>query len=165
MHTRIIVKLLAAVGVVALFTGCIDEITSPECTPVTLTTSGTAGDTVTLNTGLRMIDGAQGGGLPAGWCGSVAVHYTEYLLNGTKIESSRDIDVPVIFTPGLGDLIDGFEQGVIGMRVAATRRIIVPPNLAYGNEVRRNTAGAIVVPANSTLVYDIEVLAVGGQAQ
>ena len=160
MNFRFIMKSLTAVGVLALGTGCIDEITAPECTPQTLTTRETIGDTVTLNTGLRFIDGNVGSGIPSGWCASIAVHYTEYLLDGTKLESSRDVDVPVVFTPGLGDLIDGFEQGVIGMRLSGTRRLVVPPGLAYGSEVRRNAGGAIIVPANSTLVYDIEVVAV-----
>jgi peptidylprolyl isomerase len=160
MRIHFVVKLLVAMGVTAVSTGCIDEITSPACNPVTLTARETHGDTVILNTNLRLIEGAQGQGLPIAWCGAIAVHYTEYLLDGTKLESSRDADAPLIFTPGLGDLIDGFEQGVIGMRAEGTRRLIVPPSLAYGNEVRRDRAGNVVVPANSTLVYDIEVLTV-----
>ena len=161
MHRHILGKALLAAGFILLGTSCIDEITSPECNSVTLSTTSTAGDTVTLNTGLRYIEGQVGAGLPASWCGPVAVHYTEYLLNGTRLESSRDLDIPVIFTPGLGDLIDGFEQGVVGMRAGASRRIIVPANLGYGSQERRNAAGAVIVPANSTLVYDIEVLEVG----
>ena len=161
MHPRIFSKALIATGLITLNTGCIDEITSPECIPVTLTTTGRVADTVTLNTGLRFIDGPVGTGLPASWCAEVAVHYTEYLVNGTRLQSSRDMNVPVIFTPGLGDLIDGFEQGVVGMRAGASRHLIVPPNLGYGSQERRNSAGAIIVPSNSTLVYDIEVIHVG----
>lgn len=161
MQTRTVIKSLIAVGVIAIGTACVDEITAPTCTPVTLSVASTKGDTVTLNTGLRLIEGAEGSGLPSVWCAPIALHYTEYLLDGTRLESSRDVDNPVIFTPGLGDLIDGFEQGVIGMRAGAKRRLIVPSNLAYGNQERRNSAGAIIVPANSTLVYDIEVLQVG----
>ena len=160
MRIRFVVKLLVAIGVTVVATACINEITAPECNSVTLTVRETLGDTVTLNTGLRLIEGTQGRGLPIAWCGAIAVHYTEYLLDGTKLESSRDTDTPLIFTPGLGDLIDGFEQGVVGMRAEGTRRLIVPPNLAYGSQERRDREGTIVVPANSTLVYDIEVLTV-----
>jgi len=165
MKPRIVITSLFAVGSIALGTACVEEITSPTCTPVTLNVASTNGDTVTLNTGLRYIEGDVGSGLPSSWCAAVAVHYTEFLLDGTRLESSRDVDNPVIFTPGLGDLIDGFEQGVIGIRAGAKRRLIVPPNLAYGNQERRNASGTIIVPSNSTLVYDIEVLQVGQPRQ
>lgn len=161
MQTRTVIKSLIAVGVIAIGTACVDEITAPTCTPVSLSVASTNADTVTLNTGLRLIEGVAGAGIPSVWCAPIAVHYTEYLIDGTRLESSRDVDNPVIFTPGLGDLIDGFEQGVIGLRAGAKRRLIVPSNLAYGNQERRNSAGAIIVPANSRLVYDIEVLQVG----
>jgi FKBP-type peptidyl-prolyl cis-trans isomerase len=161
MQPHIVIKSLIAIGIIAVSTACVDEITSPTCTPVTLNVASTRGDTVTLNTGLRLINGVEGTGVPSVWCAPIAVHYTEFLLDGTRLESSRDADNPVIFTPGLGDLIDGFEQGVIGVRAGGTRRLIVPANLAYGNQERRNAAGTIIVPSNSTLVYDIEVLQVG----
>ncbi len=161
MQQRIVIKSLIGLGVIAIVTACADEITSPACTPVALSVASANSDTITLNTGLRLIEGVEGSGLPSAWCGPIAVHYTEYLLNGTKLESSKDIEAPVVFTPGLGDLIDGFEQGVVGLRAGATRRLIVPPHLGYGNQERRNAGGTIIVPANSTLVYDIEVLEVG----
>jgi FKBP-type peptidyl-prolyl cis-trans isomerase len=90
----------------------------------------------------------------------VAVHYTAYLLDGTKFDSSLDIDRPLRFTPGYRELIDGFEQGVVGMRTGGTRRLIIPPRLAYGDEPVRDGSGAIIVPANSTLVFDVEMLAI-----
>ena len=114
------------------------------------------GDTVTLSTGLRYITTSAGSGKAAEWCVPIVVHYTEFLANGTRLESSRDTDQPLVFSPGLGDLIDGFEQGVVGMRNGGTRRLIVPPNLAYGTQSRRNQAGQIVIPPNSTLIYDVE---------
>lgn len=164
MHPRKTIKSLIALGAIVLGSGCIDKITTPVCTPVTLTSTETRGDTVILNTGLRLIEGDLGGGLPAAWCAPVAVHYVEYLLDGTVLENSRDIESPLIFTPGLGDLIDGFEQGVVGMRANGKRRIIVPANLAYGDQERKRASGVVEVPRNSVLVYDIEVLTVG-QAQ
>jgi FKBP-type peptidyl-prolyl cis-trans isomerase len=113
---------------------------------------------VVLNTGLRYIETQGGSGEAIQWCRPATVHYTAYLANGTRLESSHDLDVPLAFTPGLGDLIDGFEQGVIGIRVSGTRRVIVPPQLGYGAVAQQNSAGVVVIPANSTLIYDIEAI-------
>ena len=88
--------------------------------------------------------------------GQVARDITE---PGTEVLTDllRDAGRDVTFVEGLGDLIDGYEQGVIGMRNGGTRRLIIPPELGYGSEPQRNSAGEIIIPANSTLVYDIEV--------
>ena len=121
------------------------------------------GDTITTTTGLRYIEGQPGAGLEEDWCRALAIHYTGFLLDGTQFDSSRDFNQPIVFTPGLSGLIDGLEQGVIGMRTGGTRRLIIPPELAFGSEPRRNQAGEIVVPANSTVIYDIEVLQIASQ--
>lgn len=141
----------------SLLVGCFEELTGPTCTPTELTQASISGDTVTLSTGLRYMDGTPGSGTAAEWCVQVVTHYTEYLADGTRLISTHDIDQPLVFTPGVGDLIEGFEQGVIGMRNGGTRRLIVPPHLGYGSQAIRNSAGEIVIPANSTLIYDIEV--------
>ncbi|TMQ03117.1 MAG: FKBP-type peptidyl-prolyl cis-trans isomerase [Deltaproteobacteria bacterium] len=61
----------------------------------------------------------------------------------------------------MGDLIDGFEQGVIGMQTTGKRRLIIPPTLGYGSQPVRDQNGTIIVPANSTVVFDIQVIAIG----
>jgi FKBP-type peptidyl-prolyl cis-trans isomerase len=119
-----------------------------------------SGDTITTTTGLRFIEVAAGGGPALPWCKSVSVDYDAFLLDGTKFDSSRDLGVPLNFVPGVGDLIDGFEQGVIGMRATGKRRLIIPPELGYGSEPVRNGSGTIIVPANSTLVFDVELLVI-----
>lgn len=155
MTVRMGTVLCASVG---LLTGCSDPLTVPRCNPVSFDQASVSGDTITTTTGLRYIEGELGTGAALEWCRTLAVHYTGYLLDGTKFDSSRDMDRPLVFVPGYGDLIDGFEQGVIGMRTGATRRLIIPPELGFGSEPRRNEAGEIVVPGNSTVVYDVEVL-------
>ena len=147
----------------ALLTGCAERLTAPPCTPVPFDLASVSGDTITTTTGLRYLDGAPGTGTALPWCRTVIVHYTGYLVDGTKFDSSRDIDRPLVFTPGNGNLIDGFEQGVIGMRMCGTRRLIVPPDLGFGAEPRRNDAGEIIVPGNATVVFDLEVLEIGGE--
>ena len=139
-----------------LLLACMDTLSAPPCTETSLTQTSVSGDTVTLNTGLRYIEGALGSGAPAQWCALVVTHHTEYLEDGTRLDSTHDLDRPIAFTPGYGDLIDGYEQGVIGMRNGGTRRVIVPPHLGYGSEPQLNAAGEIIIPANSTLIYDLE---------
>jgi FKBP-type peptidyl-prolyl cis-trans isomerase FkpA len=156
MNSRFVLlgALTAAVAV-----SCIDPLDVPPCTPTTVTPVSASGDTVTTNTGLKYVDGLAGQGVAADWCETLAVHYSAYLLDGTKFDSSA-VNNPLLFTPGVGSIIDGLEQGVIGMRTEGSRRLIIPPGLAFGAEPRRNTAGEIVIPGNSTVVFDIEVLAV-----
>ena len=145
---------LAALAIVAV--SCIDALEVPECTRTTVTPVSSSADTVITNTGLKYVEGLDGRGLAADWCQTLAVHYSAYLLDGTKFDSS-DVDNPLVFTPGLGGLIDGLEQGVIGMRLEGTRRLIISPALGFGPEPRRDQSGTVVVPGNSTLVFDIEV--------
>ena len=130
--------------------------------PMTWAVASTSADTIITTRGLKYIPGDMGSGGSTTWCTTVAVHYTGY-YNGTKFDSSRDLNRALIFTPGLGTLIDGFEQGVIGMPSCSTRRLIIPPSLGWGADPVRNDSGQVIVPANSTVVFDVEVLEIHGE--
>jgi FKBP-type peptidyl-prolyl cis-trans isomerase len=145
----------------ALLTGCIEKLTAPPCVPVPFSQASISGDTISTTTGLRYIEGNAGPGIAVDWCRNIAIHYDAFLLDGTKFDSSREAGLALVFAPGLGGLIDGVEQGVIGMRAGGTRRLIISPALGFGSEPRRDASGQVVVPGNSTVVYDIEVLQVG----
>lgn len=84
----------------------------------------------------------------------VSVHYTGWLADGTKFDSSLDRDEPFAFRLGGGDLevIPGWELGVPGMRVGELRRLIVPPDLGYGEQ------GVGYIPPESTLIFEVELL-------
>ncbi len=97
----------------------------------------------------------EGTGAMAGRHSKVGVHYTGRLMDGTKFDSSLDRGSPFEFTIDAGQVIPGWDMGVKGMKVGGKRRLIVPPELAYG----KKGAGG-VIPPNATLKFDIELLSV-----
>jgi FKBP-type peptidyl-prolyl cis-trans isomerase FkpA len=142
----------------ALLTGCVERLTAVRCEPTDYTIAELRGDTVVTSTGLRWLDGAPGTGAALEWCQLTAVHYDAYLLDGSSFDTTREPEWPLIFTPGYSAIIAGLEQGVIGVRAGGTRRVIIPPGLGFGAIGQRDESGQLVVPPNSTLVYDIEVI-------
>ncbi len=105
------------------------------------------------DSGLKYEDLAEGEGPEAKAGQQVKVHYTGWLTDGSKFDSSLDRNAPFSFPLGGGRVIRGWDEGVQGMRVGGKRRLTIPPQLGYG------AAGAGgVIPPNATLVFEVELL-------
>lgn len=85
---------------------------------------------------------------------TVVVHYTGWLTDGKKFDSSVDRGQPFKFKIGVGQVIQGWDQGVLSMKVGGKRKLTIPPEMAYGDR----DVGNGLIPANSTLVFEVELL-------
>ncbi len=107
----------------------------------------------TTASGLIIEDITPGTGAEAAAGHNVTVHYTGWLTDGSKFDSSKDRDDPFVFPLGAGHVIKGWDEGVQGMKVGGTRKLTIPPTLGYG---ARGAGG--VIPPNATLVFEVELL-------
>lgn len=105
------------------------------------------------DTGLKYEDLVTGDGAEAAAGQTAVVHYTGWLTDGSKFDSSKDRNDPFSFGLGKGMVIRGWDEGVVGMRVGGTRKLTIPPELGYG---ARGAGG--VIPPNATLVFEVELL-------
>lgn len=150
---------LPAVALLAVgLSACLDDPTSNvTCEPYNNPVTGTAGDTVITQVGLRYIETAPGASQQeARWCALAVVQYSGMLVDGTVFDPGAE---PIDFTPGAANIIPGFQFGVVGMNVGEERRLIIPPALGYQNVPQINqVTGDTIIPANSTLIFDVELI-------
>lgn len=110
---------------------------------------------ITTASGLVYEDTVVGEGVEAVAGNYVSVHYTGWLTNGSKFDSSKDRDEPFEFPLAQRHVIAGWDEGVQGMKVGGTRKLTIPPELGYG---ARGAGG--VIPPNATLLFEVELLAI-----
>jgi FKBP-type peptidyl-prolyl cis-trans isomerase len=159
MHKRFI-GLCLAVGVLAA--GCYNstqktdsvssEATSSTTSAVPNTADGSGGNVHKLASGLIYEDVVVGSGKMAEPGMNVSVHYTGTLTNGEKFDSSVDRGTPLKFQLGAGRVIQGWEEGIKGMRIGGKRKLTIPPDMGYG------ASGSGPIPPNATLLFDVELL-------
>jgi FKBP-type peptidyl-prolyl cis-trans isomerase len=111
--------------------------------------------TQTVEGGLKIEDIKAGSGAEAQPGKRVVVHYTGTLTDGTKFDSSVDRGQPFDFPLGAGRVIQGWEKGVAGMKVGGKRKLVIPPEMGYGER-----GAPPVIPPNATLVFEVELLEV-----
>lgn len=126
----------------------------PTTVPAAPNKTAAQAGAVTTASGLQYIDQVVGTGAQPQKGQTVSVHYTGYLDDGKVFDSSVQRNQPFEFQLGVGKVIPGWDEGVATMRVGGKRRLIIPPDLAYGAQAN----GAI--PANSRLTFDVELLSV-----
>lgn len=110
---------------------------------------------VTTASGLKYVEQTAGDGAEAKAGQAVTVHYTGWLTDGTKFDSSVDRRQPFSFPLGAGRVIRGWDEGVAGMKVGGKRKLIIPAALGYG---ARGAGG--VIPPNAELIFEVELLSV-----
>jgi FKBP-type peptidyl-prolyl cis-trans isomerase FkpA len=156
-------------GLVIVLSGCSQENTSqgtPSTPPVgpaptagkapaAATAPAPGGKEVTTASGLKYIDLAGGTGPMPKKGDTVVVHYTGWLKDGKKFDSSLDRNQAFSFRLGAGMVIKGWDEGVAGMKVGGKRKLTIPPELGYG---ARGAGG--VIPPNAELTFEVELLAV-----
>ncbi len=103
----------------------------------------------------KIVDEATGTGAEAKEGSEVKVHYTGKLKNGTQFDTSRDRGEPFAFTVGKGQVIPGWDKGVVGMKVGGKRKLTIPADLGYGDR-----GSPPKIPPKATLLFDIELLEV-----
>jgi FKBP-type peptidyl-prolyl cis-trans isomerase len=118
---------------------------------------GCGGDDITGPTEITTQEITVGTGATAAVGDVVTVHYVLSLTPGSVLESSYVLGSPITFQIGFGQVIPGFERGIVGMRVGGKRRVTVPPALGYGNQPNGS------IPPNSTLLFEIELVSIAGK--
>ncbi|MBX2992296.1 MAG: FKBP-type peptidyl-prolyl cis-trans isomerase [Bacteroidetes bacterium] len=108
-----------------------------------------------MQSGLQFIDMVVGNGSVPETGNTVTVHYTGYLTNGKKFDSSVDRSQPFTFVIGYGQVIKGWDEGVASMKIGGKRKLIIPAQLGYGT---RGAGG--VIPPGAELIFDVELLGV-----
>jgi FKBP-type peptidyl-prolyl cis-trans isomerase len=154
------IVLLLGIGLTVPLAACGGGGEEAGPTPTVPATQGAGGPpavsgTPTVTTdGLQIIDIAVGTGASAETGQTVEVNYTGWLADGTKFDSSLDRGQTFSFVLG-GRVIQGWNEGVVGMKVGGERRLIIPPALAYGEE-----GYAPVIPPNAELTFDVQLISI-----
>ncbi len=153
LNLRKLSILFVALAFAALLAACGDN----TATIPAATVAGAApqGQTITTASGLKYVDTVVGSGAQPQKGQTVTVHYSGYLVDGKKFDSSLDAGQPFSFVLGASRVIKGWDEGLATMKVGGKRRLTIPPELGYGP-----SGSPPVIPPNAVLVFDVELLSV-----
>jgi FKBP-type peptidyl-prolyl cis-trans isomerase len=151
------VRIALPLAVAFLLAACsLDDFRSrPLNPPIARELAVNEDELTTTPSGLRYQDVTEGDGAEARAGDTVSVHYTGWLTDGSQFDGSRGRGAPLTFQLGAGRVIAGWEEGVAGMKVGGSRKLVVPAQLGYGAR-----GFPPVIPPNATLVFDIELLGI-----
>ena len=130
-----------------------EETTTPDSTNTSAPVSDVPGDTITTASGLKYIMLHEGTGAKPTPGKSVSVHYTGYLTDGSKFDSSVDRGQPISFAIGKGQVIQGWDEGIMLLKSGSRARLIIPHELGYGAQ-----GYPPVIPPSATLIFDVELV-------
>lgn len=142
----------------ATLASCTQSVREKTVTPGTSSAADVRKQTlVPAPSGLQVTDLAVGKGEVAETGMTVTVHYTGTFANGDVFDSSRKSGKPFTFPLGAGQVIRGWDEGVKGMKIGGKRKLVIPPDMAYGE---RGAPGSPGIPPNATLTFEVELLAI-----
>lgn len=147
-------------GMVLSFSLAACDTAEPDPDPVELPELRAVADsayTVTVS-GLKYFDFVEGSGPAADSGNGVTVHYSGFFTDGSLFDSSLLRGQPLRFLLGRGMVIDGWDEGIQGMKAGGQRQLYIPSDLAYGPEGRRDQFGNFIIPPNTPLIFDVEVI-------
>ncbi len=154
-HPHTWIAALAATAFLLLTAACADPQNGKSAqAPAETTQTEAEGTETSTPTGLKYVDLKVGEGAEAVPGKVVTVHYTGVLENGTKFDSSLDRQEPFTFRLGAQEVIDGWDQGIAGMKVGGKRKLTIPPDLGYGDQ------GSGAIPPGSTLIFEVQLLGI-----
>lgn len=122
-------------------------------TLISLTGCSKGGKEITTASGLKYTEIKEGSGTVATNGKKVMVHYVGTLENGKVFDSSLNTNQPLSFILGSGEMVPGFDEGILNMKVGGRRKLVIPPNLAWGSD-----GAGDVIPPNSSVTFDVELL-------
>lgn len=142
--------LLPTILLILLLSSCLPE---PDIIPDPEPWEYDENDVITTETGLSYVIHEEGSGDKPSQGYNVSVHYSGFLEDGRLFDTSRTTNQPLLFIVGIGQVISGFDQGVLDMRIGERRTLIIPDSLGYGAAGRPPQ-----IPPNSTLIFDLELM-------
>jgi peptidylprolyl isomerase len=131
------------------------QTNAPAAAGVTEKDKDTGKPIITTPSGLKYVDVVVGTGAAVKTGDHISVNYTGKLLDGTKFDSSYDRGQPLPLVLGVGQVIKGWDEGLSTMKVGGKRKLIIPPQLGYGNQ-----GAGDAIPPNATLIFDVELVSV-----